>query len=110
MPHTDRDGALRMAERVRELVLALAIEHDGTPAPGVVTISIGAATAWPRDPGSGLNSVSELLEAADAALYQAKSGGRNRVVFGGRNCAAQGQPREKESPDVPGNSSGTGAG
>jgi diguanylate cyclase (GGDEF)-like protein/PAS domain S-box-containing protein len=83
MPHTDRAGALCVAERVRKLVLDLAIAHEGSPAPGVVTLSIGVATAWPRDPGSGPKNVGALLEAADTALYQAKSAGRNRVVIAG---------------------------
>jgi diguanylate cyclase (GGDEF)-like protein len=81
MPQTDRDGALRMGDRVRELVLDLAIAHEGSPGPGVVTVSIGGATAWPKDSESGPTSVSALLDAADAALYQAKSGGRNQVVI-----------------------------
>jgi diguanylate cyclase (GGDEF)-like protein len=79
MPHTDRTGALCVAERVRHLVLDLAIAHEGIPSPRVVTVSIGVATAWP-DPESP-QSVSTLLAAADTALYQAKSGGRNRVVI-----------------------------
>jgi diguanylate cyclase (GGDEF)-like protein/PAS domain S-box-containing protein len=83
MPHTDRAGALCVAERVRELVLDLAIAHEGSPAPSVVTVSIGVATAWPRDPGSGPENVGALLEAVDTALYQAKSRGRNRVVIAG---------------------------
>jgi diguanylate cyclase (GGDEF)-like protein/PAS domain S-box-containing protein len=83
MPNTERDGALRMAERVRQLVLDLAIAHEGTPAPGVVTVSIGGATVWPKDPETGLSRVSALLAAADTALYQAKNGGRNRVVIAG---------------------------
>jgi len=83
MPYTDRDGAVSVAERIRALVLDLAIAHEGGPAPGVVTVSIGAATAWPRDPESSLSTVSALLAAADAALYKAKRGGRNRVVTAG---------------------------
>jgi diguanylate cyclase (GGDEF)-like protein/PAS domain S-box-containing protein len=83
LPQTDRAGALCVAEVVHKLVLDLAIAHEGNPGPGVVTVSIGVATAWPRDPGSGPKNVSALLAAADTALYQAKSGGRNRVVIAG---------------------------
>jgi diguanylate cyclase (GGDEF)-like protein/PAS domain S-box-containing protein len=81
MPHTDRTGALCVAERVRKLVLDLGIAHEGSPAASVVTVSIGVATAWPGDPESGSKSVSALLAAADTALYLAKSAGRNRVVI-----------------------------
>jgi diguanylate cyclase (GGDEF)-like protein/PAS domain S-box-containing protein len=84
MPHADRAGAVCVAERVRKLVLDLAIAHEGSFLPGLVTVSIGVATAWPGDPESGLGSVSALVAAADAALYQAKSAGRNRVVIAGK--------------------------
>jgi len=83
MPDTDRAGALCVAELAHNLVLDLAIPHEGRPAPGIVTVSIGVATASPRDPGSGPKDVSALLAAADKALYQAKSEGRNRVVIAG---------------------------
>jgi diguanylate cyclase (GGDEF)-like protein/PAS domain S-box-containing protein len=82
MPQADRAGSLNVAERVRKLVLDLAIAHEGSPVTGIVTVSIGVATAWPGDPQSGgPKNISTLLTAADAALYQAKSGGRNRVVM-----------------------------
>jgi diguanylate cyclase (GGDEF)-like protein len=83
MPRTDRDGAMRTAERCRELVLKLDIAHEGIAAPGIVTVSIGVATARPLDPESGICSVSALLDAADGALYRAKSRGRNQVVMAG---------------------------
>ena len=81
MPRTDRAGGLSVAERVRKLVLDLAIAHEGSRNLGIVSVSIGVATAWPQDPGNGPGDVSALLAAADTALYQAKSGGRNRVVI-----------------------------
>ena len=81
MPNTNAEGAMRRAELIRELVLNLAIPHEGSPAPGVVTVSIGAASARPREPGKGPRSVSALLAAADAALYQAKDRGRNQVAM-----------------------------
>ena len=43
-----------------------------------LTISIGVA------PGTGQSTVDALLAAADAALYQAKADGRNRVVYASR--------------------------
>ena len=83
MPLTDAAGAQCVAERVRQLVLNLAIAHEDSPA-SVVTVSIGVATAWPNDPENGPKTVTALLSAADRGLYQAKNGGRNRVVIAGQ--------------------------
>jgi diguanylate cyclase (GGDEF)-like protein len=68
---TNREGAIGVAERMRAAVAAAAL-----PAPegGVLTISVGVAT---RRPGEGAG---ELVRRADAALYDAKNAGRNRVV------------------------------
>jgi diguanylate cyclase (GGDEF)-like protein len=65
------EAAQAVAERVRSAVQAAAIPHpDG--AGGVVTISIGVA--------AGPGETDGLLAVADGALYEAKRGGRNRVV------------------------------
>jgi diguanylate cyclase (GGDEF)-like protein/PAS domain S-box-containing protein len=84
LPNTDRDGAMKVAQCVRQLVQGLGLVHEGNTGFGVATVSIGAATARPGDPQSEVDSVSILLAGADKALYQAKRGGRNQVVA----CAA----------------------
>ena len=64
-----------VAERMRLAVAALAIEHHGSRAARVVTISIGVAAIRPsteRGPGGA-------LQLADEALYKAKMHGRNNV-------------------------------
>ena len=67
-----------MAERAR---VALS---DARPGDLPVTISIGVAAA--RGEGVGYDA---LLRAADAALYEAKRAGRNRVVVDGDESNAQ---------------------
>jgi len=72
---TDASRAVIAAERIRRAVEEMAIEHRGSRAASVLTISIGAAVVAPdvrRSPGGA-------LQLADEALYRAKSQGRNRV-------------------------------
>ena len=65
--------AMTVAERVRRGVEAIALKlSDGTTV--AVSVSIGVALF----PGHG-RTASELLAAADRAVYQAKALGRNRV-------------------------------
>jgi len=72
LPHTpDGDGALAVAEKIRA-----AIAEAAFPGPGRMTVSIGASTWQPADRGA-----SAVVERADAALYQAKAGGRNRAML-----------------------------
>ena len=77
-PDTDAEGALALAEHVRNAVATLAIPHEYSQAAPHVTVSIGGATA-PLDS----NDPSALIEAADQMLYEAKQRGRNRVVWKG---------------------------
>jgi diguanylate cyclase (GGDEF)-like protein/PAS domain S-box-containing protein len=79
LPFTGREGARCVATRICRLVHDLGLVHAGNAGLGVVTVSIGTATAWPGDPNSDLSSAVALLSAADAALYRAKASGRNQV-------------------------------
>ncbi len=76
MPGTSDAGALKVAERVRIAVEALALEHASSTVSPVVTVSVGYASVVPEP---GVNP-SALLDLADAALYRAKEAGRNRVL------------------------------
>jgi len=78
LPQTEEADATRIAERLRRFVESLEIptdEHPGAPLVSV-TISVGV-TAMPR---GERRELTDLLAAADSALYQAKQAGRNRVA------------------------------
>ena len=77
LPDTDSSGAMTIAENIRHHIHRLAIEHSGSPF-GVVTISAGVEAYVPL---RNEQLPMELLQAADQALYNAKSSGRNRVCF-----------------------------
>ena len=86
LPEQTPETARIAVERVRSSVERLAIPHAAVPA-GVVTLSVGVAAYQPGDAAT----VEELLEQADAALYRAKSAGRNRVaLYEGDAAAAAG--------------------
>jgi diguanylate cyclase (GGDEF)-like protein len=73
MPAADKDTALRIAERVRAAVEALAYSRGAER----VTLSVSGGVATQGDDGG---SWEELFAAADRALYAAKNAGRNRVL------------------------------
>ena len=72
-------------DRVRAAVQGLRLPHPDNPPTGLVTVSAGLAASTAEQPVP----VNEWLRHADLALYQAKSGGRDRaVVYGGQAEAA----------------------
>ncbi len=73
LPNTPLSGAVVLAEKIRQAVFELQIDHPGS-ATDVVTMSFGVATE------AGVASDHEaLIQQADQALYRAKRKGRNRV-------------------------------
>ncbi len=74
LPDTDEQGAGKVAETIRTQINSLNIPHRASKT-GHVTLSLGFSTARPKTK-TGLPT---LIENADHALYQAKTGGRNRV-------------------------------
>lgn len=77
LPETDLEGARRVARRIREAILALAIPHAGSPGNDRVTASLGVASAVPDEAGMTCEA---LLEQADRQLYRAKHRGRDQIA------------------------------
>ena len=73
LPGASRAEAVARAERIRLAVARLLIPHVGNEGGGV-TVSLGVAEAGPGE------SDGRCFAAADAALYEAKRRGRNRVM------------------------------
>lgn len=73
LPETTMDGAKEFAERLRRRVEDEVVTWKDQVIPLSVSLGVSAVPECVTDPA-------ELLQSADAALYQAKIAGRNRVV------------------------------
>jgi len=76
LPATALEGAEHIAENLRLAIESLAITHKESDISDVITISLGIATTIP----SPEQLLSNFMNSADHALYQAKKAGRNRFV------------------------------
>ena len=77
LPNTDALGAVSVGENVRAAIKGLQITHEASAVCPYVTVSVGVSTIIPNSE----NDFPALIDAADRALYQAKSQGRDRVTM-----------------------------
>ncbi|MFC5576875.1 diguanylate cyclase domain-containing protein [Lysobacter niabensis] len=75
LPRRDDATARAIGERLRRQVELAGMVHPDSCVASVVTVSVGVAAMTPQ----AAQSPDQLIAAADAALYAAKAGGRNRV-------------------------------
>ena len=90
LPDTNLVGADHVAQRLREDIESTGFAVSSSSQLAQLTISLGVAS-FPRD----AQSKSDLLEAADVALYEAKDSGRNRVMLHSELDVRQGMRREQ---------------
>lgn len=83
LPGLDAERAVALAESIRCAIAQLQLQHGGQMV--ALTVSLGVATLTPS-----LSAPADLLAAADAALYQAKNAGRDRVLLAPGNIPQDG--------------------
>lgn len=76
LPETSPEGALHIAQVIHQSTRQLQIPHHSSSVCSTVTASIGVASCLPTVQGY----VTDLIEAADIALYESKRQGRDRVT------------------------------
>ncbi len=81
LPRSDEEAALDVAEKLAETIRALALPGAKGQPLGKMSISVGVAI-YPDDMPAAMDgpAIQVLLDTADRAVYDAKRGGRDRVV------------------------------
>lgn len=87
LPETSEKQGAAIAERLREIVANASLE-GGTGDTLSVTVSIGLAVLDRRSQQLPQHAAEWLLSQADAALYRAKQGGRNKVEIAGTSAVS----------------------
>jgi diguanylate cyclase (GGDEF)-like protein len=82
LPDSDAQNGVQTAQRIRKMVQDLKIETSGEHVSVSVSIGISSYPQYGQDTNA-------VICAADAALYQAKSNGRNQVVLSETNTCRQ---------------------
>lgn len=78
LPNTHAPGAMNVLEKMRQAIINLNIQHGFSVVAPTITLSGGYTSAVPSVGGA---LVTDALNTADMALYQAKLQGRNRIFF-----------------------------
>ena len=78
LPDTDLEGAVIVAEEMRQAIKALRVEHAKSKVSDIVSISLGVSAVVPQKG----TEPEILVAAADQALYKAKEDGRDCVKSG----------------------------
>ncbi len=76
LPDTRLNGAVCVAQEIRQKVISLKLPHESSQVSSHVTLSMGVASLRP----SCSRSPEMLVKMADQALYLAKEGGRDRIL------------------------------
>lgn len=76
LPATGEEAAHNIAQRFMRMLARAAVPHRNSRVSDVLTVSIGLASIVP----GAHDTPAALLDLADTRLYQAKTGGRDRIV------------------------------